>query len=328
MNGNVIWIKMAMEIKPKKTLSKLILLLLVLSSQSYSCQTYEFSIYLGFNKNYSTSYLLEENIKSHDNLDLAIEQIHLDIEKQRKHQSPALFTSDIDEITYYNDFFIGYKNDFYLWISLIDIKKHLVLNKKGSSFNLYEIPYENPQCGFPNNQIKDHIKNNAHINSNHSLTELIDYVKTKYEKSFKFKRTFMKELGEVIRKKPSLSTNLQSGNESDTLITEGKEIIFFNPSRSELDSISNSDLYETYSDFNYHISNIISKLNENGFRTKIAKEKTIKIIAYDKSESYLDRLNNGTSLFGFIINSNKVEPRIIFGVSTDVDILQILGLIK
>jgi len=49
-----------------------------------------------------------------------------------------------------------------------------------------------------------------------------------------------------------------------------------------------------------------------------------KIKVFDDSESYIDRLENGTNQYGIIFNYQKSKPVISFGVHTDVDIYSML----
>ena len=96
----------------------------------YSCQTYEFGIFLGYNEQFGTSYLFEEEIHYHINVDDAIKQIKLDLIKQRKYQVPALFVIRIDQIVYYENFFNSFEEDLLVDIYLPNTNEYLVVTKK------------------------------------------------------------------------------------------------------------------------------------------------------------------------------------------------------
>jgi|GEM_PF-4660687 len=118
---------------------------------------------------------------------------------------------------------------------------------------------------------------------------------------------------------------------TDTLVTKGDEVLFFKPTKEEFENLKkekgdNFGLDEVESDFNYYATKIQDKLKESKVVVKYPKGRVIKIIAFDNSVSYLDRIGNGTNIYGVIINSSVSEPTVLFGVNTDLDILKNAGI--
>jgi hypothetical protein len=116
----------------------------------------------------------------------------------------------------------------------------------------------------------------------------------------------------------------------DTFTSLGNEIVFFKPTKEEFDSLikkmgETSGLYEVDDDFTYYANEVAKELKGTEIKVSFPTERIIKIVAFDNTISYLDRLENGTNEYGIIINSYTVEPRIEFGDLTDTDIITILG---
>jgi hypothetical protein len=115
----------------------------------------------------------------------------------------------------------------------------------------------------------------------------------------------------------------------DTLVSKGNEIIFFKPTPKEYEALLKkngikSGINEVESDFNFYAKNISDSLKGSNIKVVFCEKTIIKIIAFDNSVSYLNRLNNGSSNYGIIINFEKTEPVVEFGVSTDVGILSLI----
>ena len=123
---------------------------------------------------------------------------------------------------------------------------------------------------------------------------------------------------------------LNSKVKTDTLVTKGDEVLFFRPTKEEFESLrkekgNDSGLDEVESDFNYYLAKVQDKLKERKIVVKYPIERVIKIIAFDSTVSYLDRVGNGTSIYGVIINSSVFGPTVLFGVNTDIAILRNAG---
>ncbi|WP_040396196.1 hypothetical protein, partial [Cesiribacter andamanensis] len=106
--------------------------------------------------------------------------------------------------------------------------------------------------------------------------------------------------------------------------------VFFKPTQAEFDSLINvhgeeSGLYEVDSDFTHYSSEVAKRLEGSKTKVSFATQRIIKIVAFDQTASHLDRLDNGSNEYGMVINSSKHEPRVEFGVWTDVDILAIVA---
>ena len=115
----------------------------------------------------------------------------------------------------------------------------------------------------------------------------------------------------------------------DTLVSVGDEIVFFKPTEEEFDSLMNvhgeeSGLYEVESDFSHYANEVGKRLEGTKTKISFATQRIIKIIAFDQTVSHLDRLDNGSNEYGIIFNSSKHEPRVEFGVWTDVGILEVV----
>jgi len=126
-------------------------------------------------------------------------------------------------------------------------------------------------------------------------------------------------------------SNYQDILPADTFISIGNEIVFFKPTEEEFQELikikgEKSGLYQVESDFSFYANEVKKKLEGSPMKVYFAKERIIKIIAFDSTISYLDRVNNGTNEYGFIINSTKYEPRVEFGVYNDMDILKLGGI--
>jgi len=113
----------------------------------------------------------------------------------------------------------------------------------------------------------------------------------------------------------------------DTLDIDDYNLLFFHPSESEFGQLikiegENSGLYEVDSDFGFYINSVNNSLSKTNLKIKFITERIIKLKT-NNGLINLDRLENKEGPYGVIFNSNNCEPRIEFGVMTDIDIFQI-----
>jgi hypothetical protein len=113
----------------------------------------------------------------------------------------------------------------------------------------------------------------------------------------------------------------------DTFTSLGNEIVFFRPAEEEFELLAahygeDSGIRETEADFSFYAQSVSDSLKTGGTKVVVPKQRIIKIVAYDGTVSYLDRLDNGTNEFGIIFNYSDTEPVVAFGVDTDVSILE------
>ena len=114
----------------------------------------------------------------------------------------------------------------------------------------------------------------------------------------------------------------------DTIIADNYNVLFFKPIESEYDMLlekygENSGLEEVDSDYSYYANKVYQSLLKTDLKLKIVSERIIKLNT-QYGVIYLDRINNDKGEYGIILNQTDCEPRIEFGVMTDVDIFQFI----
>ena len=115
----------------------------------------------------------------------------------------------------------------------------------------------------------------------------------------------------------------------DTLDGSKFNIIFFRPSEKEYDTLwemhgENSGLNEVDSDYGFYASKAIDSLDKTEVKVTVVKERIIQFPG-SNGPIFFDRLENGKGEYGIIFYENGCEPRIKFGVMTDVGIFQEYG---
>jgi len=118
----------------------------------------------------------------------------------------------------------------------------------------------------------------------------------------------------------------------DTLITKGNEVVFFKPSKNEFQLLidkfgKESGIYQVDSAFNKYMDSI-SVTFKDWKKIKCQDHRIIRIIAFDGTSSYLDRMNNGTNYYGIIFNNEKFEPVVEFGIVKNENIIEMMKRLK
>ncbi len=113
----------------------------------------------------------------------------------------------------------------------------------------------------------------------------------------------------------------------DTFTSQGNEIVFFKPTEEEFELLAahygeDSGIREAEADFSFYAQSVSDSLKTGETKVVVPRQRIIKIVAYDGTVSYLDRLDNGTNELGVIFNYDDGEPVVAFGVDTDVSILE------
>ncbi|QXP78756.1 MULTISPECIES: hypothetical protein [Winogradskyella] len=114
----------------------------------------------------------------------------------------------------------------------------------------------------------------------------------------------------------------------DTLNIDNYNLVFFHPNEAEFEELlkekgeESEGLYEVDSDFGFYASNVYDSISKTESKVKIITER---IIEYSTKSGikYLDRLKNKEHPYGIIFNNVNCEPRIEFGIMTDIDMFQI-----
>ena len=116
----------------------------------------------------------------------------------------------------------------------------------------------------------------------------------------------------------------------DTLDIDNYNLLFFHPNEMEFDKLikeygeESEGLYEVDSDFSFYVNKVYDSIMKTDLKVKIITERIIKY-STKNGIKYLDRLKNKEHPYGIIINNVNCEPKIIFGVLTDVGIFQELA---
>jgi len=121
-------------------------------------------------------------------------------------------------------------------------------------------------------------------------------------------------------------TELKTEFKLDTLNIDNYNLLFFHPNENEFDELlkeqgENSGLYEVDSDYAFYANKVYDSISKTDLKVKIITERIIKY-STKNGIKYLDRLKNEEHPYGIIFNSVNCEPRIEFGVMTDVGMFQ------
>lgn len=115
----------------------------------------------------------------------------------------------------------------------------------------------------------------------------------------------------------------------DTLNADDFNVLLFRPSELEFDVLlkevgEDSGLYEVDSDFGYYASIIYDSISKTELKIDIVTERIIKY-STKNGVRYFDRLNKKEHPYGIIFNSLECDPKIEFGVMTDINFFQELA---
>ena len=133
-----------------------------------------------------------------------------------------------------------------------------------------------------------------------------------------------------VEKKAELKTEnpIEIGTESklDTLNADDYNVLFFHPTESEFNELikengEDSGIYEVDSDFGFYASKVYDSITKTDLKIKNVTERIIKY-STENGIKYLDRLKNKEHPYGIIFNKINCEPKIEFGIMTDIGIYQ------
>lgn len=105
---------------------------------------------------------------------------------------------------------------------------------------------------------------------------------------------------------------------------DGKVAVFFTISQQEYDSLPkdpNSGIDEVLGDFNYYASIVVDSIEQRGYKTMMTGSRYIQINLDNGTKKTFDRLANKESIVGYVFSDGMKEPRIEYGVGTDIDLL-------
>ncbi len=119
---------------------------------------------------------------------------------------------------------------------------------------------------------------------------------------------------------------LDSEQKKDTVNADNYNVLFFHPTESEFNVLlkengENSGLYEVDSDFGFYSSKVYDSLAKTDLKVKFVTERIIKY-STNNGTKYFDRFKNKEQPYGIIFNQQECEPKIEFGVMTDIGIFQ------
>ena len=113
----------------------------------------------------------------------------------------------------------------------------------------------------------------------------------------------------------------------DTLNIDNYNLLFFHPNEIEFKELlkkhgeESDGLYEVDSDFGFYANKVYDSISKTDLKVKIVTERIIKY-STKSGIKYLDRLKNEEHPYGIIFNNVECEPKIEFGVMTDIGIFQ------
>ena len=115
----------------------------------------------------------------------------------------------------------------------------------------------------------------------------------------------------------------------DTIDVDNFNVLFFKPNESEYNELlkalgENSGINEVESDFGFYTNKVYDSISKTDLKVKIVTERIIKY-STKSGIKYLDRLKNEEGKYGVIFNQPNCEPRIEFGVMTDVGMFRKLA---
>jgi hypothetical protein len=126
------------------------------------------------------------------------------------------------------------------------------------------------------------------------------------------------------------SNELKTESKLDTLNADNYNLLFFHPNETDFEELlkeygeERDGLYEVDSDFGFYANKVYDSISKTDLKVKIVTERIIKY-STKSGIKYLDRLKNVEHPYGIIFNNVNCEPRIVFGIMTDVGIFQELA---
>jgi hypothetical protein len=138
-----------------------------------------------------------------------------------------------------------------------------------------------------------------------------------------------KNLENLEKNKTPKLIELKIKQKLDTLDIENYNVLFFHPNELEFEELlkehgEESGLYEVDSDFGFYADKVYDSISKTDYKIKIVTERILKYSSKNGIK-YLDRLKNNKGQYGVIFNQANCEPRIEFGVMTDVGMFQELA---
>ena len=115
-------------------------------------------------------------------------------------------------------------------------------------------------------------------------------------------------------------------SELDTINIDNYDLLFFHPNEKEFEELiidqgENSGLYEVDSDYVFYANKVYDSISKTELKVKVITERIIKY-STNTGIKYLDRLKNKKHPYGIIFNSVNCNPKIEFGIMTDIGMLQ------
>lgn len=110
---------------------------------------------------------------------------------------------------------------------------------------------------------------------------------------------------------------------SDTVLVSGKSVVFFSINQEEYNRILKEEgqdpvINEILNDFSYYASEVVDSLNKVGFKTVLTTNRTFAIMKNNGQKNYITRDNNKGE-FGVLLFDGVNEPKVDYGVGTDID---------
>jgi hypothetical protein len=113
---------------------------------------------------------------------------------------------------------------------------------------------------------------------------------------------------------------------SDTVTVSENSVVFLSINEEEYSRIAqeeDSGIDEVLGDFNYYSSEVIDSLNKAGFKTILTTSKTFAFENRKGQRSYITR-DTQKGKVGILLFDGKKEPKLSYGVLTDIDYLSIV----
>ena len=117
-------------------------------------------------------------------------------------------------------------------------------------------------------------------------------------------------------------------NSKDTFIVSGKSITFFHPSENEINEMmktegEESGLNEVSEDFLYYANAVIDSLKISAIKAALTDSKIISVRLSNGNVVNISR-QSGEGIIGVIFSDAAKEPRVEYGVFTDLDYWQMM----
>ncbi|WP_336127829.1 hypothetical protein [Mesoflavibacter sp. CH_XMU1422-2] len=113
----------------------------------------------------------------------------------------------------------------------------------------------------------------------------------------------------------------------DTLDIDNYNLLFFHPNEMEFGELlkqygeESEGLYEVDSDFGFYANKVYDSISKTDLKVKIVTERIIRY-STENGIKHLDRLKNEEHPYGIIFNKVDCQPKIEFGIMTDIGIFQ------